>query len=73
MQRITLRLPDQQIKMIDLMVQCGEFPSVSEAIRTAVRDLIDQRSEKLAGKLKLFEQMQNTKSMDGFLKMEKEV
>ncbi|MDI6888915.1 MAG: ribbon-helix-helix domain-containing protein [Methanocellales archaeon] len=47
MERITIRLPEQQIKMIDLMVDAGEFPSKSEAIRAAVRNLVDDRSDKL--------------------------
>jgi len=47
MQRITIRLPEQQLEMIDYMVAQGEFPSASEAIRTAVRELIDDRGEKL--------------------------
>ncbi|MEA1984708.1 MAG: ribbon-helix-helix domain-containing protein [Euryarchaeota archaeon] len=47
MQRITIRLPDQQLTMIDYMVAQGEFPSTSEAIRAAVRELIDERSSKL--------------------------
>ncbi len=47
MEKITIRLPEQQIQMIDFMVAQGEFPSASEAIRTAVRELIDQRGEKL--------------------------
>ncbi|HUW68534.1 MAG TPA: ribbon-helix-helix domain-containing protein, partial [Candidatus Nanoarchaeia archaeon] len=47
MERVTIRLPEQQLKMIDLMVDQGEFPSASEAIRAAIRDLIDQRSEKI--------------------------
>ena len=55
MQRVTLRLPEQQIKMIDMLVEFGEFPSASEAIRTAIRDLIDQRSEKLVGRMQLFD------------------
>ena len=58
MQRVTLRLPEQQLKMIDMLVEVGEFPSASEAIRTAIRDLIDQRSEKLIGRIKLFEKAQ---------------
>lgn len=45
--RITIRLPEQQLDMIDYMVAQGEFPSASEAIRTAVRELIDERGEKL--------------------------
>jgi len=51
MERITTRLPRQQIKMIDLMVDAGEFPSKSEAIRAAVRSLVDDRSDKLLNKI----------------------
>lgn len=43
MNRITLRLPDQQIEMLEQMVALGEFPTVSEAVRAAVRQLIEQR------------------------------
>jgi hypothetical protein len=47
MERITLRLPKQQLELIDLLVTAGEFPSKSEAIRAAVRDLVDTHYEKL--------------------------
>lgn len=57
MQRVTIRLPEQQLKMIDLMVDQGEFPSASEAIRTAIRDLIDQRSDKIIRNLQLMERI----------------
>jgi antitoxin ParD1/3/4 len=57
MQRVTIRLPEQQLKMIDLMVDQGEFPSASEAIRAAIRDLIDQRSEKIIRNLQLMERI----------------
>ncbi len=43
MNRITLRLPEQQIEMLEKMVAIGEFPTVSEAVRAAVRMLIEQR------------------------------
>ncbi|HUW66595.1 MAG TPA: ribbon-helix-helix domain-containing protein [Candidatus Nanoarchaeia archaeon] len=43
--------------MIDLMVDQGEFPSASEAIRAAIRDLIDQRSEKIIRNLQLMERI----------------
>ncbi len=73
MQRITLRLPEQQLKMIDMLVEYGEFPSASEAIRTAIRDLIDQRSEKLVGRIKLFEKAQEqSKNADSFLRLKDE-
>lgn len=62
MQRVTLRLPEQQLKMIDMMVDQGEFPSASEAIRTAIRDLIDQRSDKLLRNIQLMERIGATSS-----------
>ncbi len=73
MQRVTLRLPEQQLKMIDRFVELGEFPSASEAIRTAIRDLIDQRSEKLAGRIQLFEKTQEqAKNAGSFLHLKEE-
>ena len=65
MQRVTIRLPEQQLKMIDLMVDLGEFPSASEAIRTAIRDLIDQRNDKLLRNLQLMEHVGTTTSTTG--------
>lgn len=43
MQRVTLRVPRQQLEMLDALVELGDFPTVSEAIRTAVRDMVDRR------------------------------
>lgn len=74
MKRVTLRLPEQQLKMIDMLVEYGEFPSASEAIRTAIRDLIDQRSEKLVGRMKLFETAQEqAKNADSFLRLKEKL
>jgi len=47
MQRITLRLPEQQITLLQLMVDSGEFPNVSEAVRAAVRELVEKRSSRV--------------------------
>ena len=44
MQRITLRLPEQQINLLEQMVENGEYPSVSEAVRAAVRELVEKRA-----------------------------
>jgi Arc/MetJ-type ribon-helix-helix transcriptional regulator len=63
MQRITIRLPEQQLKKIDLMVDFGDFPSASEAIRTAIREFIDQRNDKLLRNLQLMEQMETTSTI----------
>jgi Arc/MetJ-type ribon-helix-helix transcriptional regulator len=47
MQRITIRLPEQQISLLEKMVEAGEFPTVSEAIRDAVRELIEKRASRV--------------------------
>ena len=73
MKRITLRLPEQQLKMIDMLVEFGEFPSASEAIRTAIRDFIDQRGEKLVGKMQLFDKVQEqSKNAASFMHLHEE-
>lgn len=41
MERVTLRLPKQQLELIDTLVIAGEFPLGSEAIKTAARDLVN--------------------------------
>ncbi|HJJ29729.1 MAG TPA: type II toxin-antitoxin system ParD family antitoxin [Methanocorpusculum sp.] len=47
MERITIRLPPQQIELLGLLVESGEFPTVSEAVRYAVRDFLSQRGDKI--------------------------
>jgi len=47
MKRITLRLPEQQIEVLEQMVEAGEFPTVSEAVRDAVRQLIEKRASRV--------------------------
>ena len=42
MERVTLRIPKQQIEDVEELVDSGEFPNRSEAIRQAVRELIDE-------------------------------
>jgi antitoxin ParD1/3/4 len=42
MERVTLRIPKQQIDEVEQMVETGEFPNRSEAIRAAVRDMINE-------------------------------
>jgi Arc/MetJ-type ribon-helix-helix transcriptional regulator len=47
MERITIRLPKQQVDMLQKMVDLGEFPTVSEAVRYAVRELIEKRANRV--------------------------
>ena len=44
MQRITLRLPEPQINLLQQMVDSGEYPNISEAVRAAVRELVVKRA-----------------------------
>ncbi len=52
MERVTLRIPKQQIEEVEQMVETGEYPNRSEAIRSAVREMLaeqessEQSSEK---------------------------
>jgi len=45
MERVTLRIPKQQIEEVERMVDTGEFPNRSEAIRSAVREMINEQTE----------------------------
>jgi Arc/MetJ-type ribon-helix-helix transcriptional regulator len=45
MERVTLRIPKQQIEEVERMVETGEFPNRSEAIRSAVRDMINEQAD----------------------------
>jgi Arc/MetJ-type ribon-helix-helix transcriptional regulator len=47
MQRITLRLPEQQINLLQQMVDAGEYPNVSETVRAAVRELVEKRASRV--------------------------
>jgi Arc/MetJ-type ribon-helix-helix transcriptional regulator len=43
MERVTLRIPAQQIEEVERMVDTGEFPNRSEAIRSAVREMLNEQ------------------------------
>ena len=45
MERVTLRIPKQQIEEVEQLVETGEFPNRSEAIRSAVREMINEQTE----------------------------
>lgn len=47
MDRITIRLPQQQVDLLEKLVDTGEFPTVSEAVRYAVRDFLSQKSDRI--------------------------
>jgi Arc/MetJ-type ribon-helix-helix transcriptional regulator len=45
MERVTLRIPKQQIEEVERMVETGEFPNRSEAIRSAVREMLNEQTD----------------------------
>lgn len=45
MERVTLRIPKSQLEQVEELVETGEFPNRSEAIRHAVRDLTGIKKE----------------------------
>lgn len=47
MDRITIRLPRQQIEMLEKLVAAGEFPTLSEAVRYAVRELLSKHGDRV--------------------------
>ena len=42
-ERISVRLPKDMVEVLDFLVEVNDFPSRSEAIRQAVRDLLYER------------------------------
>jgi len=51
-EKITLRLPAKYVRMLDFLIELDDFPSRSEAIRAAVRDMVYARIELVQEKTK---------------------
>ncbi len=51
-EKITIRVPAKFVNALDFLVEVDDFPSRSEAIRVAIRDLIYNRVEFVTEKLK---------------------
>ncbi len=54
-EKITIRIPDRHLRAIDFLVEIDDFPSRSEAIRVAIRDLIYGRMELVMDRMKKLE------------------
>jgi len=52
MEKVTIRLPKRYLRRLDFLVRVDDFPSRSEAVRTAVRDLLYARLELVLEKQK---------------------
>ncbi|MGB2582318.1 MAG: ribbon-helix-helix domain-containing protein [Thermoplasmata archaeon] len=54
-EKVTIRIPERHLRALDFLVEIDDFPSKSEAIRAAVRDLIYSRLELVVDRMKKFE------------------
>lgn len=46
-ERVTLRLPKDDLAMIDLFVEAGEFSNRSEAIRQSIKDFVRNKTKQV--------------------------
>jgi sulfur relay (sulfurtransferase) DsrC/TusE family protein len=53
--KISIRLTEKHYEMLELLVENGEFTSVSEAIRAAVKRLLEDYKEEIESMIKLSE------------------
>ncbi len=51
-EKVTIRIPKRYLRVIDFLVRADDFPSRSEAIRAAIRDMVYARIEMVPEKLK---------------------
>lgn len=58
-EKITVRLPKDYLTALDFLVRVKDFPSRSEAIRTALRDLIYQRLDLVMDKAKKMQDLKD--------------
>ncbi|NYT12753.1 MAG: ribbon-helix-helix protein, CopG family [Methanomassiliicoccales archaeon] len=56
MEKVTIRLPARYIRALDFLVQVDDFPSRSEAIRAAVRDMVYDRINLVMDKIEKMEE-----------------
>ncbi len=68
-EKITLRLPQRYLKALDFLVEVDDFPSRSEAVRAAIRDLVYARVELVTDKLKRIQEAEKSLAdMESFKK-----
>jgi len=60
LEKVTIRLPARYVRALDFLVQVDDFPSRSEAIRSAVRDMVYDRVNLVMEKIKRMEEAEKT-------------
>lgn len=56
--RITIRLPQIDLRQIDVFIRLGEFSTRSEVVRRAVKEYIDSHSNRILEKADKFKKIQ---------------
>jgi len=59
-EKVTIRIPERHLRALDFLVEIDDFPSRSEAIRVAIRDLIYARLELVMDRMKKLEHAEQT-------------
>lgn len=68
-EKVTIRLPRRYLRALDFLVELDDFPSRSEAIREAIRDMVYARTELVIDKIKKLEKAEEAlASMENFQK-----
>jgi Arc/MetJ-type ribon-helix-helix transcriptional regulator len=68
--KITIRVSQKFLDEIDFLVDCGDFPNRTEAIRAAIRDMLYQRVPLVLEKMEQKADMQ--RKMDHIKNIRKE-
>jgi Arc/MetJ-type ribon-helix-helix transcriptional regulator len=56
--RITIRLPQIDLRQIDVFIRLGEFSTRSEVVRHAVKEYIENHTTRILAKAEKFKQIQ---------------
>ncbi len=59
-EKITIRVPTKFVSALDFLVEVDDFPSRSEAIRAAIRDLVYSRVELVMDKIKKMQEAEQS-------------
>lgn len=61
-EKVTIRIPKRFIEVLDYLVEMDDFPTKSEAIRVAIRDLVYERAELVSEKLRRIQEAERAVS-----------
>ncbi|MFQ5909447.1 MAG: ribbon-helix-helix domain-containing protein [Thermoplasmata archaeon] len=59
-EKVTIRIPKRYVDALEFLVEADDFPSKSEAIRIAIRDLVYERVELVSQKLKKIQEAETS-------------